>query len=235
MSIQPQAQPQPHPELGALGLSNTAHERYCRFYPRARYEDVLFALSLAKEVDPSIAMSLVGRPHQAYNSRYLLHPEHTGLFVICGGTVVTFLRFCSLSQHKNANNLFGPPPSPVSACVLWNREDEASGTLSSEEEEVRALGESVHAVHFDDLEVPGQVRERLGLSRVHAHGVVFTALQQGAKRLSELPQFKQNRGNAFVVWVGDVPIGACVKLEEGNRLVAHAFLPKEIKKDRGVS
>lgn len=104
-----------------IRVTNHAADNYCIFYPlRVRVESpedlrerVRVAVRAGEEINPDVAQRLCGRMGDSRNSRYVLHAERTGLFVLVDNVVVTFLRFYSTRQHRLAVSLYGPG-APIS-------------------------------------------------------------------------------------------------------------------------
>lgn len=105
-----------------------ACEAYYRFYPEAALSDILSAYYHSTEVEPEAVVALCGRRSlQTRNDdTYWLHPERSGIFVVSRRRIegdeddsdprraswkpfvcITFLRFVSLEQYKQAVTLFG--------------------------------------------------------------------------------------------------------------------------------
>lgn len=105
-----------------IGTSDHAIESLSLFYPRADGPMVLGEVARGVEVEAGVAARLVGRHHLVPGSAYVLHRERTGLFVLAGDTVVTFLRFYSLHQHELAVLLWPGGDAPTCA-ARWNGHD----------------------------------------------------------------------------------------------------------------
>lgn len=112
-----------------MRISQHAIQAYEIFYPlESRLSDdeierrVRDAVSVGSEIEPQLAMSMLGRRAsrpETQPSRYVLHAERTGIFVIVKHTVVTFLRFVSLAQHNIAVSACGAGAPITGARIRW--------------------------------------------------------------------------------------------------------------------
>jgi hypothetical protein len=103
--------------------THNAIESLCLFYPRADEEAVLEEVAQGLPIDGEIAVRLVGRQRLVEGSRYVLHRERTGLFVLRDpDVVITFLRFYAHSQHVLACTLWPGGDAPTCK-ARWNSPD----------------------------------------------------------------------------------------------------------------
>lgn len=107
-----------------MRVTHHATESYAIFYPQQRgVYDILREVELAVPIPAEAAPGLLGRRGLRADvapSRYLLHRERTGLFVIAAESdvVITFLRFYSRAQHDQARALW-PGGDPVTCRATW--------------------------------------------------------------------------------------------------------------------
>lgn len=106
--------------VAMMGASHHAVEALALFYPRVTEAELLLEVTRGVRVEAGAAVKLVGRDHARKGSDYVLHRERTGLFVLSGRTVVTFLRFYALAQHEIAVRLWGKGCEPT-CTALWNK------------------------------------------------------------------------------------------------------------------
>lgn len=105
--------------LDQIRITDHAVDALQEFYPRATRGTVLTEVAAGVVVDPDIAKTMLGRkPPRRKDTTFVLHRERTGLFAVCNATVVTFLRFYSLDQHRFACQHW-PGGEPVTARSLW--------------------------------------------------------------------------------------------------------------------
>lgn len=99
-------------------IPDYAIARYRVFYPKATRSDMREEAEAALEIEGPTASALVGRRATLRGSvsRYRLHQQRTGLFVLDGNRVVTFLRFYSLRQYDMACELW-PGGLPLKGCT----------------------------------------------------------------------------------------------------------------------
>ena len=102
---QKNAEPAPEPREGTPGkrpyidphVSQHAIERYREHEPNASRDDVLRAIRYGVEIDPGVAVAMVGRNRVQDGNRYVLAPSFRGIFAIATNirpeTVATYLRF----------------------------------------------------------------------------------------------------------------------------------------------
>ena len=97
-------------ESGTFHLTTHVQDSYRIFYMDAEDEDIIQAVEDAEEIEPTIALRMVGRrnSHAEQSGKYRLHRQRTGIFVVAEDcTVITFLRFYSRIQYDLAIRLYG--------------------------------------------------------------------------------------------------------------------------------
>lgn len=93
-------------------LTHHALDRYRIRYPDASEVETLWAVQDAIDISPDIALSLAGRSWQVgrgTTDTYRLHRDRSGIFVLDGRRVITFLRFYGHTQQDLARRLYPPP------------------------------------------------------------------------------------------------------------------------------
>lgn len=112
-----------HAPAPALHPTHHAVEALARFYPRADGRQVMDEVERGVPVEPGTAVALVGRARFRFDSSYVLHRERTGMFVLVGQRVVTFLRFYARKQHDLAVQLWPGGDAVSTTEPLWTRPD----------------------------------------------------------------------------------------------------------------
>lgn len=122
-----------------IGISEHGMNAYAIFYPMADGKDLIRELDAGEAIERATGMALVGRTERDQNgdTRFLLHRERTGLFVISNGVLVTFLRFYSVEQYRTALRLW-PTADPPTCAASWNRQDPDVMARSAEAEALNA-------------------------------------------------------------------------------------------------
>lgn len=105
------------PDMQINRVTRHVLARYREFYPGSDGKDLLRAFAASEDIDEHIANRLAGRSWCVEgSSRYRLHSERTGLFVVAGTSLVTFIRLYSDRQRQLAVKLYGkrdaPPAEP---------------------------------------------------------------------------------------------------------------------------
>lgn len=104
-----------------LALTHHALAAYRIFYPSASERDVWEAMLASVDVPFSVGHRLRGKGYRRDNDSgsYLLHPERSGLFIIEGTAIVTFLRFYSATQRDLAEQLYPGGKTPTCEGAPW--------------------------------------------------------------------------------------------------------------------
>lgn len=111
----------------ALQVTPHALDRFRVHHPDATPSDLLLALHYGEPVEPSLALTLVGRPGRPTTSSYVLAPDRRGLFAIQDGRVVTYLRF-----QRNQRE-FCIAHWPLRSAVTSSAVDETGGCSAAPE------------------------------------------------------------------------------------------------------
>lgn len=201
-------------------VTSHAVDALALFYPRtADEESVRDEVSRGVAVEGGTAIRLVGRQNLRPGSNYILHRERTGLFVLAGQTVVTFLRFYALSQHELACTLW-PGGDPPTCEARWLRAviavpspaPQKAAKTPKPAKAPKPPPPPELAWHITD-----GARRATGKDRTELKELVRTALAQGS--LERMGGYRAPVDGARLLWVDGVAL-AVAETTEGIRVMA---------------
>lgn len=211
-----------------MGLRWNGHAllRLREFYPNATAHDMRSAVKASELIAPEVGATLrgMGKVRDTDRGDYLLHPERTGMFIrVWDGTtatVITFLRFYSLQQHRLAVELYGPGEPVSDACTArWAQVQRAAPAPLEEESLWRG-----HKVV--DIRVSKAARRVTGGADV-VHRAL--AMNQGRDPTPEELQALEAHRFPPALWCLDHRDRVLTLTEHGDRLCV-GLMPKHVQR-----